>query len=95
MRKDQNIQFLSPAEIKAYQEARLKEELVYLQSKSKFYSHMFSEYKIDISKIEHIEDLAHLPVTTKRDLQLHNEDFICVDRTEIIVTGKQIGRAHV
>ena len=84
MRKDQNIQFLSPAEIKAYQEARLKEELVYLQSKSKFYSHMFSEYKIDISKIEHIEDLSHLPVTTKRDLQLHNEDFICVDRSEII-----------
>jgi phenylacetate-CoA ligase len=84
MRKDQNIQFLSPAEIKAYQEARLKEELVYLQSKSKFYSHMFREHKIDISKIERIEDLAYLPVTTKRDLQLHNEDFICVDRSEII-----------
>jgi phenylacetate-CoA ligase len=30
-----------------------------------------------------IEDLAALPVTTKEDLQLHGEDFVCVPRERI------------
>lgn len=84
MRKDQHIQFLTPQEIKCYQEACLKEELSYLQANSAFYSRMFREHKVDISTITCIEDLAQLPVTTKRDLQLYNDDFICVDRGQII-----------
>ena len=28
--------------------------------------------------------MQQIPVTTKTDLQLHNEDFICVSRDEII-----------
>lgn len=79
-----DIQFKSPQEIKAYQEARLAEELVYLDLHSKFYHQMFQKEKIDIAKIKTIEDLRHLPVTTKTDLQLHNEEFICVNREEII-----------
>lgn len=84
MRKDQHIQFLTPQEIKRYQEACLKEELSYLQANSAFYSRMFREHKVDISTITCIEDLAQLPVTTKRDLQLYNDDFICVNRGQII-----------
>lgn len=84
MRKDKDIQFLTPQEIKRYHEACLKEELSYLQANSAFYSRMFREHKVDISTITCIEDLAQLPVTTKRDLQLYNDDFICVDRGQII-----------
>ena len=82
--KYSEIQFKTPQEIKAYQEVRLAEELVYLEQYSKFYRQMFQSEKIDISRIKTIEDLRHLPVTTKTDLQLRNEDFICVDREKII-----------
>ena len=37
-----------------------------------------------INQIKTIEDLQQIPVTTKTDLQLHNDDFICVDKEEII-----------
>lgn len=84
MIKNPEIQFKSPAEIKSFQEAQLKEDLAYLKANSKFYSNMFQENNIDINKINKIEDLTALPVTTKRDLQLFNEDFICVAKTEII-----------
>lgn len=84
MEKNPNIQFRSPAEIKLYQEARLAETLAYLQAHSRFYQSMFSEHGIDIRQIKRIEDLQAIPVTTKTDLQLHNDDFICVSRDEII-----------
>lgn len=84
MEKNPNIQFRSPAEIKRYQESRLAEALAYLQAHSRFYQSMFREHGINIHQIKHIEDLQAIPVTTKTDLQLHNDDFICVHRDEII-----------
>lgn len=84
MNKFSEIQFKSPREIKFFQEQRLAEELAYLSTRSAFYKRMFEEHRIDIAKIRTLEDLTCLPVTTKTDLQLHNSDFICVDRTEII-----------
>ena len=84
MEKFSDIQFKTPAEIKRYQELRLADELEYLNRHSVFYQRMFREERIDISSIRTLEDLQQLPVTTKTDLQLHNEDFICVDRAEII-----------
>ena len=84
MEKNPEIQFRSPEEIKCYQEERLAQTLTYLQAHSKFYQRMFEEHHIDINQIKKIEDLQQIPVTTKTDLQLHNEDFICVSRDEII-----------
>lgn len=84
MKKNPEIQYRSPEEIKAFQESRLAEELEYLQNHSRFYQNMFKAHHIDIRKIKTIEDLQQIPVTTKTDLQLHNEDFVCVGRDEII-----------
>lgn len=84
MEKNPDIQFRSPEEIKCYQEEQLAEALAYLQAHSKFYQQMFEEHHIDINRIRKIEDLQQIPVTTKTDLQLHNEDFICVGKEEII-----------
>lgn len=84
MEKNPQIQFRSPEEIKLYQETRLSETIAYLQAHSKFYQNMFKEHHIDIERIAKIEDLQQIPVTTKTDLQLHNEDFICVNKDEII-----------
>ncbi len=84
MKKDQSVQFSSPEEIKKFQEQRLIEALVYLQAHSAFYQKMFKEHHIDITKIRTIEDLQQIPVTTKKDLQLYNESFICVSKEDVI-----------
>lgn len=84
MIRNSEIQFAAPAEIKAFQEERLKEELRYLAEHSPFYRNRFAEAGTDIRKIRRLEELETLPVTTKQDLQLHNEAFVCVPRHEII-----------
>lgn len=84
MKKNPEIQLQPAADIKKYQELRLQEALSYLQSHSAFYQKMFNEHKLDIGKIKHIEDLQHIPLTTKTDLQKYNEEFICVDRSRVI-----------
>ena len=71
-------------DIKKFQEEKLKELLKYLETHSPFYQNLFKEKNIDISTICTLEDLSKLPVTTKTDLQLHNDDFFCVPMTEIV-----------
>ena len=51
MNKNPEIQFRSPEEIKAYQESRLAEELLYLQNHSRFYQRLFQAHHIDIQQI--------------------------------------------
>ena len=70
--------------IKKYQEVRLCETMEYLNAKSPFYSKMFNDNHIDIEKIKNIESLQEIPFTEKKDLQLYNEDFICVQKEKII-----------
>ncbi|MDO4881160.1 MAG: AMP-binding protein [Capnocytophaga sp.] len=70
--------------MKALQEEKLRELLVYLQEKSPFYQRLFKENNIDIQKITTLEDLTSIPTTSKDDLQKYNDDFLCVPKTEII-----------
>ena len=72
------------SEIKKFQEEKLKDVLVYLKDKSKFYGRMFSENNININEIKTIEDLNKIPVTTKDDLQNFSNDFLCVEKSEIV-----------
>ena len=72
------------SEIKALQEQKLLEVLTYVNENSPFYKRLFSKEKIDIRSIKTIEDLQYLPVTTKEDLQKHNDDFLCVPASKII-----------
>ena len=83
IRNDQ-IQFASPEAIRAFQEERLREELRYLGEHSRFYREMFRREGIDPRDIRTLDDLRLLPVTTKEDLQRHNDDFLCVPRREVI-----------
>lgn len=84
MTKNPALQFSNIDEIKKYQEGELAKELVYLQTHSAFYQRMFKEHSVDITRIKTIEDLVNIPVTTKKDLQQYNEDFICVSKDEVI-----------
>ena len=80
----QDIEFFSPSEQKAYQEQRLHEQLQYLQQHSPYYRRLFAEQQIDIASIRTLEDLQRIPFTEKKDLQLHNDDFLCCPREQII-----------
>ena len=84
MERNQGIQFLSREEIRAYQEKRMAEILDYVSKKSPFYSKLFSDNHIDISKIRSLDDLSCIPVTTKPDLQSRNQDFVYVPPSEIV-----------
>ena len=78
------IEFSSKDEIKRFQEEKLKTALHYLQEHSLFYKRMFLQNNIDISQIKLIEDLQQIPFTEKKDLQLYNDDFLCVPREKVI-----------
>ncbi|MDR2816584.1 MAG: AMP-binding protein [Proteiniphilum sp.] len=84
MKRNTHIQFESADTIKKFQEKLLAENIEYLASRSPFYQRMFAENNIDFRKIRTLEDLRSLPTTDKADLQKHNQDFICTDRSEVI-----------
>ena len=79
-----DIEYKSVEEIKAYQEGLLHEALVYLKAHSPYYQRMFKSYGINIDKIQHIEDLVKIPFTEKKDLQLFNDEFLCCPKDKII-----------
>lgn len=78
------IETQSTSEIKQFQEQKLQEVLAYLNENSPFYQELFKKENITISEIKSLEDLQNLPVTTKTDLQLRNDDFFCVPMSKII-----------
>jgi len=71
-------------QIKYFQEEKLKEQIQYLSSHSPFYQTLFKQHQIDVNAIQTLEDLQKLPVTTKTDLQEHNDAFFCVPKSKII-----------
>lgn len=80
----EDIEFQSAEAIKDFQEVKLREALAYLAANSPYYQLMFSRCRIDIGKIRHIEDLVKIPFTEKKDLQIFNEDFLCVPKSKVI-----------
>ena len=79
-----DIEYASPAEIRAFQENLLHEALAYLQAHSPYYQQLFRENGIDIGRIVHLEDLTSIPFTEKKDLQLRNWDFLCCPKEKIV-----------
>ena len=79
-----DIEYKSVEEIKAFQEGLLHEALAYLKANSPYYQRMFKSYGINIEKIRHIEDLVKIPFTEKKDLQLFNDEFLCCQKAKII-----------
>ena len=80
----EDIEFRSPEEIEEYQNGRLREALRYLADNSPFYQKVFKDNNINIDDIRTIDDLVRIPFTEKKDLQLHNADFLCVPPEKII-----------
>ena len=79
-----DIEYASPQEIARYQEDLLRKQIAYLAAHSPYYKRMFARTGIDPESIQTIADLQRLPFTEKKDLQLYNEDFLCVPKQDII-----------
>ena len=78
------IETQSKDAIRLFQEEKLRELLQYLKEKSPYYQRLFRENNIDITQIQHLEDLQRLPTTSKDDLQRYNDDFLCVPKEGIV-----------
>jgi len=79
-----DIEYQSPEAIKAFQEDKMRTALRYLREHSPYYQRMFDSYRVNIAKINHLEDLVKIPFTEKKDLQLYNDDFLCVPRAKVV-----------
>ncbi len=81
---DMDIEYKSPDQIRAFQEDLLRQHLAYLNAHSPFYQRMFRSYGIQIDRIRTLDDLIRIPFTGKKDLQLFNDDFLCVPKEKIV-----------
>lgn len=78
------IEKKSIIEIENLQANLLKKQLAYILEHSTFYQKLFKENNLQLEDIQSLEDLQKIRPTTKEDLQLHNDDFLCVQPSEII-----------
>lgn len=79
-----DIEFESIDTIKAFQDEKLRKAVLYLKEHSPYYQRLFEKCHININNIRQIEDLVNIPFTDKKDLQLFNEDFLCVPKEKVI-----------
>lgn len=79
-----DIEFESIDTIKAFQDEKLRKAVLYLKEHSPYYQRLFDKFHININNIRQIEDLVNIPFTEKKDLQLFNEDFLCVPKEKVI-----------
>ncbi len=71
-------------EILEIQNKKLWELMAYLGSNSPYYQKLFKAHRIETSEIRTTADLVKIPTTSKEDLQLHNNEFLCVPHSAII-----------
>lgn len=79
-----SISFQKASAIKTYQEKKLADLLLYLQTHSAYYRELFRLYNIPIQEIKTIAQLPLIPPTEKEHLQMRNRDFLCVAKNKII-----------
>lgn len=71
------------SEIQDFQLTKLKELIAYVEQNSSYYQKLFKENGITSSSITSMEDLKKIPFSTKDLLANHNDDFLCVDKSQI------------
>lgn len=82
MSKD--IEFATAEDIASYQDALLQRAVRYMADNSAYYKRLFCEKNIDPHSIRSVSDLVRVPFTEKKDLQLYNDDFLCVPKHKIV-----------
>lgn len=90
-----DIELQSKAVIRAFQEKEVMRLLGYLREFSPFYRSWFKQHDIHPEKVRSLEDFSLIPPVTKQELQEHNWEFLCVDKSHIAeytTTSGTLGR---
>jgi phenylacetate-CoA ligase len=90
-----DIELQPKAAIRAYQEKEVLRLLGYLREFSPFYKAWFKKHGIAAGKVQSLEAFSMIPPVTKEDLQEHNWEFLCVDKStiaEYTTTSGTLGR---
>ncbi len=92
-----DLEFQSPADIRAVADGLLREHVEYVTAHSPFYRRRFAEAGLTAADIRTAADLQKLPFTTKADLEGAGKDLLCVPETAIVdlcltsgTTGKPV-----
>lgn len=78
------VETKSAQEIEAFQVEKLNIAIDYLLENSPFYKNHLSKFQQSGLKLKSIKELTTFPVTTKDDLQKHNDSFLCVPKSKIV-----------
>jgi len=78
-----DIELRSKDTIRQYQQKEVLHLLGYLRQFSPFYKAWFAQHNVRLEDITSLEDISKIPPVTKEDLQAHNWDFLCVDKSKI------------
>lgn len=79
-----NLEFEEKTTVAEVQTRLLRKTLEYVSANSIFYRTHFSNIDAAVLSGIELESLKDIPFTTKDDLQLHNDDFLCVDPSKIV-----------
>lgn len=83
LKTNREIAFSSPEEIKAFQSVQLQNHLRYCQANSPYYKKLFAELGIAINSIS-LETISSLPLTSKSNIENHNDNFFAVPKEKIV-----------
>ena len=76
---------LQPADrVGSFQWEKVTFALKYLQERSPFYRNLFLTKGIELGSIADWKAFEKLPTTSKDDLQNHNWDFLCVNKSDVV-----------
>lgn len=78
------LDFAPPEEQHRLQLHLLRRQLEYLQHHSPYYRRMFARLGFDAHTFSALEQLPHLPLTSKSDLCAYNDDFLALDPLEVV-----------
>ncbi|MEC5146736.1 AMP-binding protein [Chitinophaga sp. 212800010-3] len=90
-----DIELQPKTAIRAYQEKEVMRLLGYLREFSPFYRSWFKKHGIDADKVRSLDEFSLIPPVTKEELQEHNWEFLCVDKSKIAeytTTSGTLGR---
>jgi phenylacetate-CoA ligase len=94
----EEMETLSRPALAAIQTEKLKDLLIYCQSHSRFYEEKYAESGISISKVQGLEDISYLPLTSREELEEDQRkddrfgNLVCNGREE---PGQTIGMTGI
>jgi len=95
-RSRRSLEFVDAAAMTARQDALLRDHVRHAAQRSPFYRRLFASSGVDPAEISSVADLPRLPLTEKSDLAQNEDQFLCVEMSEIAdvcLTSGTTGRA--